>query len=159
MAVVALTVASMSGGSGLQLPGFPNREIQATLFATQTEGSEGGSTTYFNVTGPTGSVGPTDVGIAVVVNVTCGGPTPYLLGVDFQCSIGLLSFPGTLDEALVWSTPFNGSSVTIVVSIPAGSYVLLVGVAGGSPPGVVIEVPYSWLAEGVILSPASTVSS
>ena len=159
LAVVALTVASTSVESGLQLPGFPSREIQATLFTAEREGGESGALTYFNVSGPMDSTGPTEVGFAVVVNVTCGGPTPYLIGVEFQCAIGLLSFPGTPDEALLWSTHFNGSSVTTVVSIPPGSYALIIGVAGGSPPGVVIEVPFSWLAEGVILNPTSTASS
>lgn len=139
-------------GTGLAMPGFPGQSIQSTLFKGEAEAAEAVFYAPFNVSSTTTPGSLVEVGVAVALNVSCGGRSPYLIGVDFYCRMSLISNNGTPNEVQIWSTPFLGTIGRNVTLLSPGNYLFLVNVFAGSAPLAALIVPFSVAAEVAVLN-------
>jgi len=157
LVAVAVLVASdnLAGnnlGTGLAMPGFPGQSVQSTLFKGEAQAAEAVFYAPFNVSASTTSESHVEVGVAVALNVSCGGRSPYLIGVDFYCRMSLISNNGTPNEVLLWSTPFLGTIGRNVTLLTPGNYLFLVNVFAGTAPLASLIVPFSVAAEVAVLN-------
>ena len=98
---------------------FPGGNVTGVLFygQVQTPGTYyEGQFTVPPIFGPNVSV---KVELVALVNVSCGGASPYLIGADFNCLISLISGPtGGPTEDLLWTESFTGYVASNVSLLP-----------------------------------------
>ncbi len=157
VAVVVIAVAVAETGvwpeSSSTQSSFPGGNVTGVLFygQVQTPGTYyEGQFTVPPIFGPNVSV---KVELVALVNVSCGGASPYLIGADFNCLISLISGPtGGPTEDLLWTESFTGYVASNVSLLPPGFYSFLVHVVAGTAPEGVLIVPFTATLEAATLS-------
>ncbi len=155
-AVAVVAIASSVAVTGVQLGSPSGTSVSRVLLFDQDKEVSAlyeGQLTVPALSGPNVSV---QVEELVLVNISCGGASPYRgLGANYTCTMSLLSGPiGDLrgNQNPLWWESFSGFAASTVSLLPPGVYSLLVHVMIGNLEPPVVLPPFQITAEAVTLS-------
>jgi hypothetical protein len=155
-AVVVIAIASSVAVTGVQLGSPSGVSVSRVLFFDQDKGVSAlyeGQFTVPALSGPNVSV---EVEEFAIVNISCGGASPYRgLGANYTCIMSLFSGPiGDLrgNQIPLWWESFSGFAASNVSLLPPGVYSFLVHVMIGNLEPPVVLPPFQITAEAVTLN-------
>ncbi|HEY1198286.1 MAG TPA: hypothetical protein VGG32_06120 [Thermoplasmata archaeon] len=154
-AVAVVAIAASVAVAGVQLGSPSGVSVSRVLFFDQNKGVSAlyeGQFTVPALLGPNVSV---EVEEFAIVNISCGGASPYDLGTNYTCIMSLWSGPFEDirgNQNPLWWGLFSGNVGSNVSLLPPGVYSLLVHVVIGSFEPPFFLPPFQITAEAVTLS-------
>ena len=155
VAVAVIAIASSVAVTGVQLGSPSGVSVSRVLLFDQDKGVSAlyeGQFTVPALLGPNVSV---EVEEFAIVNISCGGASPYDLGANYTCIMSLWSGPFEDirgNQNPLWWGLFSGNVGSNVSLLPPGVYSLLVHVVIGSFEPPFFLPPFQITAEAVTLN-------